>query len=260
MIKNLPHKARNAARPARACVILLAILAGCATSNTVPVEERAPPPSRLINTHRVEAGDTLHSIAWRYERDIDQLARINALKPPFTLQRGQQIQLGPAGRGAARSGERRVAARPAQSAPPPSIPSAPPPSAAPAAPASWVWPVPGSVIKPFNRSGLTKGIILATAPAQRVVAAAAGTVVYAGTGVRGYGNFLIIKHSDLFLSAYAHNSQLLVGEGATVRRGQEIAVSGKDAEGNPRLYFEIRKDGRPVDPVKYLPKRNAPPG
>lgn len=88
-----------------------------------------------------------------------------------------------------------------------------------------------------------------------VKAAADGVVVYSGSGVRGYGNFLILKHSDLFLSAYAYNEQLLAKEGDQVRMGQKIASAGKDSEGKPRLYFEIRKDGQPVDPVRYLPKR-----
>jgi len=88
-----------------------------------------------------------------------------------------------------------------------------------------------------------------------VKAAADGVVVYAGTGVRGYGNFLILKHSDLYLSAYAYNDRLLAKEGENVRAGQTIAKSGKDKEGQQRLYFEIRRDGDPVDPIRYLPSR-----
>jgi lipoprotein NlpD len=134
--------------------------------------------------------------------------------------------------------------------PTPSVPSGVPDNVS-----DWIWPIEGSVVMAFGSSDLVRGITLDTKNAVDVKAAADGVVVYAGSGVRGYGNFLILKHSDLYLSAYAYNSELLTEEGDRVLQGQRIARSGKDIEGQPRLYFEIRRDGKPVDPIRYLPRR-----
>ncbi|MEQ9566310.1 MAG: peptidoglycan DD-metalloendopeptidase family protein, partial [Pseudomonadales bacterium] len=136
-----------------------------------------------------------------------------------------------------------------------SAPTPSDPSGVPNTVSGWHWPAEGRIVTAFGSSELTKGITLETRDGSEVKAAADGVVVYAGSGIRGYGNFLILKHSDLFLSAYAYNSELLVNEGDRVLQGHRIARSGKDMEGMPRLYFEIREDGRPVDPVRYLPGR-----
>lgn len=120
----------------------------------------------------------------------------------------------------------------------------------------WQWPSQGKVIAGFQgATGLNKGIDIAGNLGQPVLAAASGQVVYAGTGLRGYGKLLIIKHNDTFLSAYAHNEKLLVNEGEWVKAGQRIADMGSSGTDRVKLHFEIRREGTPVDPLKYLPKR-----
>jgi lipoprotein NlpD len=118
----------------------------------------------------------------------------------------------------------------------------------------WLWPAEGKVITSFTE-GNGKGIDIAGKAGDPVIAAAAGKVVYAGSGLRGYGKLVIIKHDDSFLSAYAHNRQLLVNEGQTVSKGQKIAELGNTDADRYKLHFELRRQGKPVDPLKYLPNR-----
>lgn len=246
---------------------------GCATSGNAPIEARTPPPSEKINIHIVEPGDTLYSIAWRYEKDFRNLAAINGIKSPYTIYRGQRIRIegnsGTVSSSDTRSSSAATASvrttptrttsvstasssRPASTSATQSQPPSPP---LPSSVEDWNWPLQGKIVKTFGSTSLTKGITIDTSDQKDVKAAADGVVVYAGSGVRGYGNFLILKHSDLYLSAYAYNEALISKEGDQVRQGQMIAKAGKDQEGLPRLYFEIRKDGKPVDPIRYLPKR-----
>lgn len=118
----------------------------------------------------------------------------------------------------------------------------------------WIWPVAGKVLAPFSESG-NKGLDLAGKAGDPVIAAGDGKVVYAGAGLRGYGELVIIKHNAAFLSAYAHNRKILVKEGQQVSRGQKIAEMGNTDADSVKLHFEIRKQGKPVDPAQYLPKR-----
>jgi len=255
-----------------AALALVIQISGCATQGNVSIEDRAAPPSRQINTHIVDRGDSLYSIAWRYEKDFRELARINRIPEPYVIYVGQRLKLpgsvvpqetnAGARSSASTSTATSTPSRPvatttrAHRAPVPSsgpVPSTP--SGVPDKVSAWNWPAEGRVVTAFGSSELTKGITLETSERTEVKAAADGVVVYAGSGVRGYGNFLILKHSDLFLSAYAYNSELLANEGDRVLEGQRIARSGNDMQGLPRLYFEIREDGKPVDPVRYLPKR-----
>ena len=118
----------------------------------------------------------------------------------------------------------------------------------------WAWPASGKVIAGFNETS-SKGVDLSGKPGDPVLAAAAGKVVYAGTGLRGYGKLVIVKHDNSFLSAYAHNQSLLVREGQAVSKGQKIAELGDTDSDRPKLHFEIRRQGKPVDPGKYLPSR-----
>ncbi|MDQ3185292.1 MAG: peptidoglycan DD-metalloendopeptidase family protein [Pseudomonadota bacterium] len=115
----------------------------------------------------------------------------------------------------------------------------------------WIWPAKGKVLEGFSE--ITKGIDIAGKPGQAVSASAAGKVVYSGAGLRGYGKLIIIKHNNTYLSAYAHNSKLLVKEGQAVAKGQKIAEMGNTDAGLVKLHFEIRKNGKPVDPLKHLP-------
>jgi lipoprotein NlpD len=115
----------------------------------------------------------------------------------------------------------------------------------------WMWPVKGKVLGPFSE--LTKGVDIAGRKNAPVVAAAGGRVIYAGEGVRGYGRLVIIKHNNLWLSAYAHNEKLLVEERQEVRKGQKIAEMGQTDTDQVKLHFEVRREGKPVDPAKILP-------
>lgn len=117
----------------------------------------------------------------------------------------------------------------------------------------WVWPAKGKVVGNFSETANLKGIDIAGTAGQPVFASAGGTVVYAGTGLRGYGKLIIVKHNKTYLSAYAHNRDLLVKEGQTVTKGQKIAEMGNTDASEVKLHFEIRRLGKPMDPVRYLP-------
>ncbi|MFN0163122.1 MAG: peptidoglycan DD-metalloendopeptidase family protein [Burkholderiales bacterium] len=119
---------------------------------------------------------------------------------------------------------------------------------------AWSWPLNGRVIETFTESGTNKGIDIAAKVGDPVLAAGPGRVVYSGSGLRGYGRLVIIKHNNTYLSAYAHNSTILVKEGQTVTRGQKIAEAGNTDADVPKLHFEIRRQGRPIDPLKLLPE------
>jgi lipoprotein NlpD len=121
----------------------------------------------------------------------------------------------------------------------------------------WAWPASGSLLAGFVEGGAApnKGFDIAGKTGEPVLAAAAGKIVYVGSGLRGYGNLVIVRHSAAFLSAYAHNSKILVKEGAAVTKGQKIAEIGSSDTDQAKLHFEIRRQGKPVDPAKYLPPR-----
>jgi lipoprotein NlpD len=117
----------------------------------------------------------------------------------------------------------------------------------------WVWPTKGKIVTGFSEATSLKGIDIAGSSGQAVAASAGGKVVYAGTGLRGYGKLVIIKHNGTYLSAYAHNREIVVKEGQQVTRGQKIAEMGNTDADQVKLHFEIRQNGKPVDPLKYLP-------
>jgi lipoprotein NlpD len=124
---------------------------------------------------------------------------------------------------------------------------------------TWTWPARGAVIAHFGDPGLSgKGVDIAGKRGDSVLAAAAGTVVYAGSGLVGYGKLLILRHDDNFISAYAYNDRFLVREGERVKQGQAIAVMGASGTDRDKLHFEIREHGKPVDPLRLLPDREAP--
>ena len=154
-----------------------------------------------------------------------------------------------------------------QGAAPPSAPA--PSAAAPSAPeasapkqgdesdaVTWSWPAQGKIVANFNENGGPKGLQIGGELGQPVLASAAGRVVYTGSGLRGYGNLIIIKHNNTYLSAYAHNRQILVKQGDNVTRGQRIAEMGNSDANQVMLHFEIRREGKPVDPAKFLPPQS----
>lgn len=262
-------------------IVLLATLlsAGCASSGNAPVVDRhhrGQPPVRQKAVRPVTRGsyvvrpkDTLYSIAFRFGRDWKELAASNGIAAPYTIRPGQVIQLSKkTARPAASPRPVVTTSRPAiQPAPRPATTNKPaarrtPSTAAPATPkapapgGSWLWPADGTVISRFSSSTtLNKGIDIAGQLGQPVRATAKGVVVYAGSDLRGYGELIIIKHNDTFISAYGHNRRLLVNEGQQVSAGQQIAEMGSTGTDRVKLHFEIRRQGNPVDPLQYLPGR-----
>lgn len=265
-------------------LIVCSVLTACNTSpNMAPVQDRSRPIAKGFTHHVVSKGETLFAIAWRYGLNYKTLASYNGIVAPYTIYPGQKLRLDPPGGSASGSATATVhAAKPAAVArtssvsrsvvaasPPVSVaaptvsrsktptPAVTPKKTASAATTatSWQWPLRGKIISTYAASqGLSKGIDIAGRLGESVLAAGPGTVVYSGSGLRGYGNLLIIKHNEVFLSAYAHNSKLMVGEGEFVKAGQKIAEVGSSGTDKVMLHFEIRQDGQPVDPMRYLPK------
>ncbi|MEX3761008.1 peptidoglycan DD-metalloendopeptidase family protein [Paraburkholderia phenoliruptrix] len=237
-----------------ACVSLVALVAACGSAPVGP------------GFYRVERGDTLSKIARSHRQSVQSIARWNNLTNPDSIEVGQVLRVEPpngatATSGAVRSSGTGSASASAGSAAGSSAGSASTRSAAadnaPSAPASsisLVWPTSGSVIRGFDGAN-SKGIDIAAAAGTPVVAAAAGTVVYAGNGLRGYGNLLILKHNAEYLTAYAHNRALFVKEGETVAQGQKIAEMGDTDTNRVMLHFELRYQGRSIDPSRALPPR-----
>jgi lipoprotein NlpD len=211
--------------------------------------------------HAVKANETLYSIAWKYNWDYRDLARLNHISPPYKIMVGQWIKVQHASktkklRPHAKKVQKRVISKHVVSAPPKKLPL--PAFASAERVKHWLWPVSGRVIQTFSNQRLSKGIDVAARLGVPVVATAAGKVVYSGSGLRGYGELIIIKHNEEFLSAYAHNQKLLVHEGQRVKAGQMIAEVGDTDAKRPMLHFEIRRAGKPVDPLQYLDaRRNA---
>jgi lipoprotein NlpD len=206
------------------------------------------------NVYVVQPQDTLYSIAWRFDLDFHDLARWNNIGPDFRIAVGQALVL--AGTGAAPATPPSPAryAAPANSVAP-SAAKTPSTATTPGlhAPSAlkWVWPTEHRGAPLAVPGG---GILLAGHVGQEIHAACAGRVVYSGNGLRSYGNLIIIKHSENLLSAYAHNRESLVRDGEEVAAGQLIAHMGEGAPQKPVLYFEIRRNGKPIDPTIILPQ------
>ena len=206
----------------------MALLASCASSSYRGYRG---------DTHIVRKGETLYSIAWRYDRSPADLARWNRLGDGSLIHPGQVIRLTPPAAGSGGSAKAL-----------PGIPSEPPPA--------WSWPTAGRINVEFGGNpGPGTGVLIDGKAGQAVFAAASGHVVYAGGGLIGYGQLIILKHNDTYLSAYGYNASLLVREGQSISKGQKIATMGEGPERKPRLHFEIRQNGKPVNPRRFLPSR-----
>ena len=228
-----------------AAILLFMGLSAC-TSTLVDYEARV---------HVVQPGDTLYTIAWRHGLDHRSLAAWNNLRNPDLIFAGQRIRLtAPPGRAAAAPPREAAPARaPATAGTQASRRPAPQPVPAAEPPPQWQWPTRGPIVSEYgNRAAIASGIGIGGRAGQPVTAAASGRVVYAGSGLIGYGQLVIIKHNETYLSAYGHNGRVLVAQGQDVRRGQQIAEMGFGPERRPRLHFEIRRNGVPVDPLLFL--------
>jgi lipoprotein NlpD len=200
----------------------------------------------------VQAGETLYTIAWRHGVDYRLLARWNNIRDPDFIVAGQRLRLTPpASSAAGAGGSRATSSTPASTSRSRPAPPVPPPPVLP--PPQWQWPTQGPLVYRYgNKAEIASGIGIGGRQGQTVSAAAAGRVVYAGSGLAGYGQLVIIKHNDTYLSAYGHNGRLLVVQGQEVRRGDKIAEMGLGPKRPPRLHFEIRRNGAPVDPLPYI--------
>lgn len=251
------------------------VSSNAAATNSPATSAMPSPTNPTVNTpagtsaqmHTVIRGDTLYSIAWRYSVDYRALALANNLAPPYTIYPDQQlnvnisnvsntainnvptIPVAPAGDPAVNVGERPAAAaanRRVGTVPTRVVDGV-----------IWQWPVEGRVLQGFsaNATSTSKGIDIGGRRGEPVYAAADGDVVYSGRGIQGQGDLIIIRHNARFLSAYSHNSNMLVSEGARIRAGDKIAEVGTDPRGTELLHFEVRVDGKPADPSQYLPPR-----
>lgn len=254
--------------------------AAASASPATPVGGSTPPsaapasagatqaPAPLVGqSHIVARGETLYSIAWQYSLDYRALALANNLQAPYTIYPDQRLSLNigsvsnnalqsvpaipaaPAGTAAVASGQRPAAAEASRRTG--NVPSRVVEDIA------WQWPVEGRVLRTFSGSAATtsRGIDIGARLGDPVYAAADGDVVYSGRGIQGQGDLIIIRHSARHLSAYSHNSSMLVSSGARIRAGDKIAEVGTDGRGSELLHFEVRVDGAPVDPARYLPSR-----
>lgn len=204
--------------------------------------------------YKVRRGDTLYSISFRYGMDYKTLAKINNIRSPYNIYVGQKLYFKQVKQTTTRN--KTVVKQKTQTTPKKqqsqkiSSPSLANQNL------TWRWPTSGKVISTYSSSSTgRKGIDIAGKSGQQVVAAASGKVVYSGNGLARYGNLLIIKHNDVYLSAYAHNKALLVKEGQYVKVGQKIATLGRSGTQQEQLHFEIRRNGKPVDPLRFLPKQ-----
>ena len=265
----------NRPSPARAgrlavAMVSAALLAACASSgNQAPVLDRTsraggttagsqePPPPGY---YRVKRGDTLYSIALRNGQAPRDLVAWNNIANPNQIEVDQLIRVVPPNADVSSSGAVVTPVRPANTAAQPvdSAPVTPTPATAPAAAAgasdssiALVWPARGTLINRFDDKG-SKGIDIGGKRGEPVVAADDGKVIHVGP-LRGYGNLVIIKHNDTFLTAYGNNDKVLVTEQSTVKKGQKIAEMGSTDADRVKLHFEVRRNGKPVDPMRYLP-------
>lgn len=232
----------------------------------VAVSSKKVKPEIRKTHYTVVRGDTLYSIAWRYQVDYKSLAKWNKIHSPYTIFVGKKLRLTappkPPVKKVAKvakpkpspkpSSKTTTKTKPAEAKKPIKKVVKPTPKKLPTK-ITWSWPAKGKLIS-SNTESARSGIDIKGKMGQLVKAAADGNVVYSGSGLVGYGNLIIIKHNKSFLSAYGHNSRLLVTEGMSVKRGQPIAEMGNSATNQVKLHFEIRKDGKSVGPRKYLPR------
>jgi lipoprotein NlpD len=257
---------------------LVLVLGACAGKPPVVVERSLTGVGP--STHTVAAGDTLYSISVRYDKDYRDLARINGLDENFLIHPGQRLRL--VGQTMPPVAVRPPVAKPVvATSPRPASPPALTPSnsktvtavaknaplvgaispvvttqSSASASLAWNWPIKGVLLSRFGAAGLAgKGLDIAGKRGDSVRAASDGTVVYAGSGLVGYGKLLILRHNDNYISAYAHNDRFLVAEGQRVTLGQTIAQVGASGTDREKLHFEIREGGKPVDPLRFLPAR-----
>ncbi len=253
-------------------VLVVCFVTSCSSGYRAPVENRhVKTAAAAPSVYQVQRGDTLYSITWRYGLDYRSVAAANGISSPFTIFPGQKLYLKKKVTSTTKSSSRPSLVTKSSAVKPKTmhVPASTK-TVAKTAPtkkqstktktsansnakiSTWRWPTSGKVIRRFS-SSVHKGIDISGKRGDPIYAVASGRVVYAGTGIVGYGELLIVKHNDVYLSAYGHNYRLLVDEGMQVKAGQKIAEKGSSSTDTVKLHFEIRKGGKPVDPQKLLP-------
>ena len=227
------------------------IIAGCSSSSD----------SGSDSTYTVKRGDTLYGISRATGTSVKEIARLNNISPPYTIEVGQKLKVSGGAKTStasaktkskSKSSTKTAAVRPSSSVPQSSWP--------PVGQRCWQWPASGKVILPYSTAeGGNKGIDISAARGTPVYAAGAGKVVYVGNQLRGYGNLVMIKHGEDYITAYAHNDTLLVNNGQTVKAGQKIATMGSSDAASVRLHFQIRYRATAIDPQRYLPPQGSKP-
>ena len=248
-------------------LICSGLLSSCSSPPKAPVVSREAPSRQTTNRpgyYRIKRGDTLYSIAWRFGLSHRTLARWNNIRRPYIIYPCQRLRL------ASVTGNKTVKRRTTRiTKRPPSKKKQPKSGSKETATSNktsksvkvvklrWGWPTKGVVVQRFVKGDLMrKGVKIRGRTGQRVLAAEVGKVVYAGSGLIGYGRLIIIKHNIYYLSAYGYNRKILVKEGDQVAKGERIAEMGVDDSNKPLLHFEIRRNGTPVNPVKLLPRQH----
>ncbi len=274
------------------CVFLIvAFFSGCTVPRPAPVESRAVKPQEkptgfFSNSDRrkeeknghyiVKEGDTLFGIALAFGQNWRDIASWNSLSDPDKISVGQKLRVKPlsenlagavtipldtqkgkkveemtTGKSVTKNNELALK-DPLPAVTPDSVNGRENPNLI--SNLSWIWPANGQIIEQFSESN-SKGISIAGVSGEAVYASETGKVVYSGNGLRGYGNLVILKHNEDFITAYAHNQEILVKEGESVNKGQKIAKMGMTDADRPKLLFELRKGGKPIDPLNFLPSR-----
>jgi lipoprotein NlpD len=264
------------------CVLLTLVACGSRSINRAPVEERVTrvgdvtgvvpsvkPPQGFEHAgkpgyYTVKPGDTLTRIALENGQSPRDIAFWSQVENPNRIEVGQvlrvvppvsqEVQVQAVSRATVSTGTLAQPAAPAPAAATAASETRPAPAAATESEINWIWPTNGPVLAGFD-DVKNKGIDIGGTAGEPVLAAADGRVVYVGAGLRGYGNLIILKHNNVYLTAYAHNQTLLVKEDQSVLKGQKIAEMGSSDADRVKLHFEVRRQGKPVDPAKYLPAR-----
>lgn len=225
------------------------LLAGCSNKSSRDYA-KVPKGSYSDKSYTVKRGDTLYFIAWISDSEVNDLARINKLSPPYRLEVGQKLQLN------STTSRGRLTSNKQKSSSSAIVKSTPPPGAG----GCWRWPTNGQIISKYSSAdGGNKGIDITGKRGQPVYASAKGRVVYVGNQLRGYGNLIMIKHGNDFITAYAHNDTMLVKNAQDVKAGQKIATMGSSGTDTLMLHFQIRYRATALDPLRYLPAQGTTP-
>lgn len=231
------------------CLVIGLVLSGCAGNSS------NSEGSYSGSVYTVKRGDTLSRISRMTGTSVRDLARMNGISPPYTIEVGQKLKVSGASKS---SGSKKSSStQTAKVIPSSAVPKS---SWPPVGQRCWRWPASGKVIMTYSTAeGGNKGIDIAGTRGQPIYAAGAGKVVYVGNQLRGYGNLVMIKHNEDYITAYAHNDKLMVNNGQSVKIGQQIATMGSSDADSVSLHFQIRYRATAIDPLRYLPPQGSKP-